>query len=236
MSTQTCTVEGCKGEIYVKKLGYCQKHYARHNRYGDVTINKKVKARCTVEGCDKFVAGNGLCDTHYRRMRRYGSTELPTRPTVCTKPECAEPVVSKGLCEVHYRRSLRGETGARACVQCGTAIPDSAHGKRKFCSKACLDKSISISQRENHRDVWLARKYGISEKQYDQLLREQRGKCRICGSKDPRGQSKSPYFQVDHDHKTGVVRGLLCAPCNVGLGSFGDSPELLRKAIEYLMR
>ncbi len=234
MGEELCKVDGCGTPVYVKKYGLCQKHYARFNRYGDVTVNKKVKAVCSVDGCGRFVAANGLCDTHYRRMRRYGSTELPVRPTVCVAPDCDEAVVTDSLCELHYRRKRRGVEGARHCAQCGTPIADRAHGRRKYCSKTCLDRAISVEARESHRDTWLRRKYGISEDEYNERLRTQRGKCMICGSKDPRGRSNSIYFQVDHDHKTGAVRGLLCAPCNVGLGSFGDDIKRLEKAIEYL--
>jgi hypothetical protein len=62
----------------------------------------------------------------------------------------------------------------------------------------------------------------------------QGGRCAICG-KVPR----SRRLAVDHDHKTGEVRGLLCASgdfgCNKGLGYFNDDPELLRRAYEYLV-
>lgn len=51
--------------------------------------------------------------------------------------------------------------------------------------------------------------------------------CEICGTKD--GQ-----INIDHDHSTGVVRGWLCSPCNLGLGGFKDSPKHLAQAIVYL--
>lgn len=234
MDESQCKVDGCEARVYVKKHALCQKHYARFNRYGDVTVNKKVKAVCSVDGCGRFVAANDLCDKHYRRMRRYGSVELPTRPTVCVFPECYEPVVSNSLCELHYRRRARGAPDIRRCEQCGEKIPDRAHGRRRYCSKICRDQALSVVQRENHRDTWLRRQYGISEDEYKARLKEQRGRCKICGSKDPRGRAGSTYFQVDHDHKTGAVRGLLCAPCNSGLGSLGDDIKRLEKAIEYL--
>ncbi len=236
MDESQCEVDGCGSQVYVKKHGLCQKHYARFNRYGDVTVNKKVKAVCSVDGCRRFVAANGLCDTHYRRVRRYGSTELPMRPTVCVAPDCENAVVSDGLCDLHYRRKRRGAPETRYCEQCGDLIPDIAHGRRRYCSKLCRDRALSIVQRENHRDVWLRRQYGISEDEYKALLRKQHGKCAICGSKDPRGRAGSTYFQVDHDHKTGAVRALLCAPCNSGLGSLGDSIKNLEKAIAYLRK
>ena len=59
------------------------------------------------------------------------------------------------------------------------------------------------------------------------MMVEQANGCAICGNSDKR-------LHVDHDHATGKVRGLLCMECNVSLGKFKDSPELLRKAIVYL--
>lgn len=61
----------------------------------------------------------------------------------------------------------------------------------------------------------------------EELGRKFNGHCDICN--DP---IEKPH--VDHDHKTGLARGYLCFSCNVGLGHFKDSPELLAKAIEYL--
>lgn len=58
----------------------------------------------------------------------------------------------------------------------------------------------------------------------------QRGVCAIC-ERPPRGYKN---LAVDHDHATGAVRGLLCQTCNAALGSFGDAPRLLQRAIDYL--
>lgn len=73
------------------------------------------------------------------------------------------------------------------------------------------------------------RKYGITLEQYEQLEKKQKGVCAICGNKN---QNKK--LDVDHCHKTGKVRGLLCSNCNNGLGKFKDDKTLLNKAIKYL--
>jgi hypothetical protein len=82
----------------------------------------------------------------------------------------------------------------------------------------------------------LKRLYGITFADYERMLAEQGGGCAICGSKTSKAiiRGKEVLFHVDHDHETGVVRGLLCAKCNLGLGSFEDEPDLLRAAAEYL--
>jgi hypothetical protein len=68
----------------------------------------------------------------------------------------------------------------------------------------------------------------MTEADYDALLVAQGGCCAICRERQA--------FVVDHDHATGAVRGLLCNRCNTGLGHLGDSPILLLRAIEYLLR
>lgn len=69
-----------------------------------------------------------------------------------------------------------------------------------------------------------------SEKELVMAALENQTVCAIC-SKPSRTR-----LHIDHNHKTGKYRGLLCSPCNIGLGHFKDSPSLLRKAIEYLKR
>ena len=69
-------------------------------------------------------------------------------------------------------------------------------------------------------------RYGITQKDYEAIKELQNSKCLICG--------RSVSLVVDHDHKTGELRGLLCGRCNSGLGMFEDSVPLLNNAIIYL--
>lgn len=73
-------------------------------------------------------------------------------------------------------------------------------------------------------------RYGLSEKDFDRLVASQDGACAICRREPPEGVN----LAVDHSHADGRVRGLLCGPCNAGLGMFGDDPERLQAAIDYL--
>ena len=77
----------------------------------------------------------------------------------------------------------------------------------------------------------LKKSFGIGLKEYEAMLRDQKGGCAICGGKDD-------FFRlsVDHCHDRGYVRGLLCGQCNIGLGAFKDSPERMRLAAEYIER
>lgn len=85
---------------------------------------------------------------------------------------------------------------------------------------------------ERARDAGLKKRYGISQKRYLELLTNQGGKCAICGT----SVMTKKHPPVDHCHKTGKVREILCYRCNTGLGQFLDSPELLLKAHQYLVK
>jgi hypothetical protein len=71
------------------------------------------------------------------------------------------------------------------------------------------------------------REYGLTWDGYQQMWWEQHEGCGICMVQEGR-------FHVDHDHKTGKVRGILCQHCNYGLGHFRDSVLFLEEAIKYL--
>lgn len=81
-----------------------------------------------------------------------------------------------------------------------------------------------------YRHWQIRNKYGLSVEQYNEMREAQGGRCAICRLPF----SKEPH--VDHDHTTGAVRDLLCADCNLGLGRFKDSPDLLASAITYLAK
>jgi len=65
------------------------------------------------------------------------------------------------------------------------------------------------------------------------MLTMQKKRCAICKKKRPQNQRN---LAVDHCHKSGKIRGLLCSRCNIGLGIFGDKVDLLQSAIDYLMQ
>ena len=75
------------------------------------------------------------------------------------------------------------------------------------------------------------RSYGLSIQEYDQMLHHQDGACWICKGVDP-----NRALSIDHDHKTGFIRGLLCSNHNRALGLFGDDPELVLRAYLYLTK
>jgi hypothetical protein len=85
------------------------------------------------------------------------------------------------------------------------------------------------------RDYFLKKKFGIDTRDYGLILKLQNGRCAICNSTEI-GNKRTKHFAIDHCHKTNQIRGLLCSPCNKGLGMFQDSVENLKTAIDYLTK
>ena len=77
------------------------------------------------------------------------------------------------------------------------------------------------------REANLKHRYGINLVDYNQMLSEQDGKCKIC-------KTEAKRLVVDHCHTTKRVRGLLCSPCNTGIGMLKESENILRRAINYI--
>lgn len=75
--------------------------------------------------------------------------------------------------------------------------------------------------------------YGVTPFEYGEMLWNQNFKCKLCDTELGK-DTKAPH--LDHNHKTGKIRGILCHHCNTGLGLFKDSITMLEKAIEYLRK
>ena len=87
------------------------------------------------------------------------------------------------------------------------------------------------------KNMDLKKRFGITLKDYEKMLKEQNGVCAICGEEETvlDHRTKEPRsLAVDHDHQTDEIRGLLCTNCNRGIGHFQDNIDLLAKAISYL--
>lgn len=84
--------------------------------------------------------------------------------------------------------------------------------------------------KECNRNRALVQNYGLTITTWEELFAKQNNICAICSTDQPRGKN----WHTDHDHKTGKIRGILCGWCNTALGKFQDSPDILKKASEYL--
>jgi hypothetical protein len=117
--------------------------------------------------------------------------------------------------------------------------PQTKSGKGSRCN-TCLAEDIREKRKnpdyKGRFKLWafhsvLAR-YGLTEDTYNSMLKQQHGKCAICGTTEPGGYGNR--LHIDHNHETGEVRGLLCNSCNNGLGRFKHKPNILLRAMTYL--
>lgn len=93
-------------------------------------------------------------------------------------------------------------------------------------------RAFRSQQKAARHGRWILATYGITTEEYEAILKAQGGKCAIC----QRATGASKKLSVDHDHKTGEVRGLLCTPCNRDvLGHLRDSVVALLRAVRYLL-
>ena len=122
----------------------------------------------------------------------------------------------------------------KPCPDCGTIQQSDfdfyydkkkAREYRKVRCRGCYRAKRQKSLRKWRLDET----YGLTELQYELILKSQNGVCAICGL-PPMDQN----LAVDHDHVTGKIRGLLHTACNLVLGNSNDNPHLLRAAADYL--
>lgn len=139
---------------------------------------------------------------------------------MCSIDGCDRVVRTKGMCASHYSAKWNKENRERY----------NDNWRRYY-------KRNAKKRRQHSND--LKKLYGITVEDYEKMLEKQNGGCAICGKSET---AKSPVddsvkrLAVDHNHITGVVRGLLCSTCNNGLGCFKDNISLMKGAIEYLCK
>lgn len=117
--------------------------------------------------------------------------------------------------------------GKKRCIGCNRTKPLSCFIKRErtldghdtYCRRCSQEKDLN-------------RLYGISAADKTAMLKKQSGRCAIC-SRRPGAMGKFK-LHVDHDHKTRVIRGLLCGLCNTAIGKFKDDPLIIERAAAYL--
>lgn len=119
-------------------------------------------------------------------------------------------------------------------------------GLQSYCKTCSNNRRRSANerwtpeQRERHRQRVIKYRYGVGLDLVDALYERQEACCAICGKagdrpfvKEKRSTHKG-VLCIDHDHKTGEVRGLLCTNCNVGLGRFSDDIPTMARAMAYI--
>lgn len=110
---------------------------------------------------------------------------------------------------------------------------------REYCripevnaKKKAVQKALYLRDEPRRRATVIKARYGVTADRYDQMMQEQGGVCAICEMPNTNGRR----LAIDHDHKTGVIRGLLCGTCNTSIGHAKDDPDRLRAMADYLER
>ena len=134
--------------------------------------------------------------------------------------------------------------GLYQCTKCRAFKPDgdfyrsTRDGRQRWC-KRCVAEGVKARYhagpgKETNRRSSRRRRYGLTPADYELLLEQQHGLCAIC-LEPPSGRGrKGSVLCVDHDHKTGAVRGLLCHNCNRAIGALKDDRRLVASALAYL--
>ncbi|MCI3243748.1 MULTISPECIES: endonuclease VII domain-containing protein [Streptomyces] len=115
--------------------------------------------------------------------------------------------------------------GHKLCLKCGE-IKLWSEWHRNAAASDGLSSSCKACRAAEGRAGHLKRHYGLTEAERDEMVATQMGLCVIC--------LKAPAVHVDHCHKTGKVRGVLCFNCNSAIGKLGDDPDAVRRAAAYL--
>ena len=134
--------------------------------------------------------------------------------------EAVEPVKSGGLdylCE---------------CKACGGQHRRTSHQlKKKSRARECPEYRAPNWSGFDREDAIIQRMYGITMTEFDGLVEFQKGNCAVCFKPL---EIMNRRANIDHDHETGEVRGILCTGCNTGIGHLGDNIEGLKRALYYL--
>ena len=162
---------------------------------------------------------------------------------VCSECGAGKPVSEFAPAQ---RKTPAQRSGNVMCLACRKVYIREYHKRpevKEYARQYARDPENRKRQTERQREMnrkagparawayYIKHKYGITSAQYAAMVARQGGHCASCG-----GDPDSRGLAIDHDHKTGKVRELLCHPCNHGIGQFRDDPERMRLAAAYIER
>lgn len=190
--------------------------------------------------CPRCNVMKSVQDYHVNRNRKDG---IATYCKPCSAEKWREYVNNKDS-----KRALKGrkeyvEPPTKTCTRCKitkdieefTVRTERKNGRVSRC-RGCMSDLHAEWRKRNpsaSRLRNLKSKYGITREDYLSLLDSQGGVCAVCKKEESTG-GRSSWLYVDHCHRTGLVRGLLCSKCNKGLGMFEDDMARMESAIGYL--
>ncbi len=217
--------------------GLCGACYNRLRRSGSVARRnvRNIGMQCSARGCAQPAHAKGFCSLHYARqmhpLRNRWKTIRSRYPNaVPARWQRFEKFLEDVGESPSPRHQLRRMDESRPYSKSNFCWiePVLKTSKDSYCPK---ERALYV------RDWTLRRKFGITASKYSGLLAKQRKVCAICRHAEcfeNRKTKKIQELSVDHDHRTGAVRGLLCVRCNRMLGYSRDDTKILGRAITYL--
>lgn len=125
---------------------------------------------------------------------------------------------------------------SRTCSKCKQDVPKTNHAWCQTCSNEYEKARYAGKSLEEKQGKWLSARYGMSFQEYVSLYEQQDKRCPLCLNDividiNERGRNRAV---VDHCHKTGKVRGLICNHCNRALGLLQDNKDTIKRMLEYV--
>ena len=176
--------------------------------------------------CARCQQDKPTSDFSPNRSRRDGLQNYCKKCRIDTEREYKNRREQEGYLSLAARRTA--PEGFKECARCKQQKSLADFGKQRdgfYKLKSWCKECCSWYQR--------VRTHKLSKEEYQILYDSQKGVCKICGQKNNERYGEDNLC-IDHDHKTGIVRGLLCGTCNAGIGHLQDDPNLLRAAADYL--
>lgn len=240
-----CVVANCGRPVHAKDR--CQAHYRKFLKYGTDNPTPDMKKK----------PGPKPDPTKWRSRHNQEnpSRSRPKKP----RPDRTHCKRGHALDDANVYLSKSGSKSCRACLRENTARwrklnPQPAgpgigshQRSRTHCPQGHPYDEINTyhyrggrycktcarnNQKKHYEEIGRYKKYGITKDHYLEFLEKQDGNCAICVK--PLSGGKDEH--IDHDHVTGQVRGVLCSSCNLAIGKLKDSPEIILRAAEYIMR
>ena len=201
-----------------------------------------MKSICKVEKCELRALSLGYCRKHYKRYRKYGNPEyLHNRICPNCKIEfgalyphqkwCSEECKILGTRQSSWKKWYARNRDKH--IENNSSYYKENKQEVLKRTKNWVEKRKSLDP-EYHQKRSRKARYGISEEEFQFRLSEQNNACLICHIKFNLTEGKAKRAYVDHDHKTGQVRALLCHHCNLVIANADEKVETLENAIVYL--
>lgn len=155
--------------------------------------------------------------------------------------QCTSDRVTRSMAvnkERWKKEDPRKFTKEKFCISCKQSLPSIEFGIRRnnldglYCRcKSCFSKFRK--QKSSIATLTSTLRYiGLSKAEFDRIWQQQHGLCVLCSVELHRNSNRGCH--IDHCHITGKFRGLLCGGCNNALGKLGDTPEALKRALDYV--